>query len=130
MGLMKWLKEKREPSWTYIVDEKTLREYLRREIGFSLKEKLEASADLNIYLHGRKHHIQVWNYGASRDKDERKKGLIIYYDDAQYRTLEDLMDYALRFLPEYFKIELTLGDDVFLNEFKASHPELRAEDHG
>lgn len=129
MGFIKWIKDKWNQTFIYIVDENTLREYIRREIDFSLKENLQASADMNIYLNGEKHHIQVWNFAASDDLEEKVKGLIIYFDDIEYRTIEEFMNGSLRYLPEYFKIELTLGDDVFLNEYKVNHPELREEEY-
>ena len=46
----------------YVVDEETLRKYLNDELNYSLENRLEASANLNIYLNGEKHHIQIWNY--------------------------------------------------------------------
>lgn len=129
MGLIKWFKDKWNQNSTYIVDEETLRKYLKKEIDFSLEHNLEASADFNIYLHGEKHHIQLWNFGASRYKDEQVKGFLFYFDEKEYPTIEELMKYELGHLPKYFKIELTLSDDVFLNEYKDKHPELREEDY-
>lgn len=35
----------------------------------------------------------------------------------------------LRYLPEYFKIELINCDDIMLNKYKEEHPELRLEDY-
>lgn len=129
MGIIKWFKDKWNQSWTYIVTEEILREYLCREIQFSIKENLEASADLNIYLKGEKHHIQMWNYSASADRNEQSKGLVIYFDEKEYADIDELMDNQLGCLPEHFKVELTMGDDNFLNEYKASHPELREADY-
>ena len=93
-----------------------------------MKNDLEASADLNLYVNAQKHHIQIWNYTASKFESEREKGLIFYYDEEEFRTLEDLMSRKLNHLPDYFKIELILGDDVGLNEYKRNHPELKEED--
>ncbi len=129
MGLFKWLKENLNKTFVYIIDLDTLKKYLKREIEFSIKENLQASADLNIFLNGEKHHIQVWNFSASDDPEEKKKGLIIYFNDTGYKNINELIERELRFLPEYFKIELTLSDDAFLNEYKARHPELREEDY-
>lgn len=111
----------------YVVDEKTLKKHLDDELKFSLDNKLEASANLNIYLNGEKHHIQIWNYTES--KFEKEKGLIIYYDEEEFKTLEELYNSKLSNLPEYFKIELIDMDNVFLNEYKKTHPELKIENY-
>lgn len=127
MGFLKKLADKISKGFIYIVDIDTLEKYLKRELEFSLKNDLEASADLNLYVNAKKHHIQIWNYTASKFESEREKGLIFYYDEEEFRTLEDLMSQKLDNLPDYFKIELILGDDAGLNEYKRSHPELKEE---
>ena len=113
----------------YVVDEKTLKQYLENELNFSLENKLEASANFNIYLNNEKHHIQIWNHSESLFEEEKEKGLIIYYDNEEYKTLEELYNSKLNKLPEYFKIELIDTDDTFLNDYKKSHPELKVEDY-
>ena len=128
MGFLKKLADKISKGFIYIVDIDTLEKYLKRELEFSLKNDLEASADLNLYVNAKKHHIQIWNYTASKFESEREKGLVFYYDEEEFRTLEDLMSQKLDNLPDYFKIELILGDDVGLNEYKRNHPELKEED--
>lgn len=111
----------------YVVDEQTLKKHLDDELKFSLDNKLEASANLNIYLNGEKHHIQIWNYTESRF--EKEKGLIIYYDEEEFKTLEELYNSKFSNLPKYFKIELIDMDNVFLNEYKKAHPELKIENY-
>ena len=113
----------------YVIDEKTLKEFLERDLKFSLENKLEASANLNIYLNNEKHHIQIWNHSESSFEEEKVKGLIIYYDDEEYKTLEELYNSKLNNLPEYFKIELLDTDDSYLNDYKKSHPELKIENY-
>ena len=113
----------------YVVDEKTLKEFLEKELKFTLENNLEASANLNIYLNNEKHHIQIWNHAASSFDDEKAKGLIVYYDDEELKTLEELYNLKLNNLPEYFKIELIDTDDDSLNEYKKNHPELNVENY-
>ena len=113
----------------YVVNEKTLKEYLEKELKFSLENRLEASANLNIYLNNEKHHIQIWNHAESSFEDEKQKGLIIYYDKEEYKTLEELYNSKLNNLPEYFKIELIDMDDEYLNDYKKKHPELKIENY-
>ncbi len=113
----------------YVVDEQTLKEYLEKELNFSIENKLEASANLNIYLNNEKHHIQIWNYTGSSFEDEKEKGLIIYYDKEQYKTLEELYNSKLNNLPDYFKIELIDLDNEYLSDYKKNHPELKIENY-
>ncbi len=129
MGLISKIWKKINSGFFYIVDLETLKKHLERELDFSISNNLEASANLNIYLEGNKHHIQIWNYEASSFKDEQEKGLIIYYDEEEYRTLDELYSARLNNLPNYFKIELIGADDVFLNKYKEEHPELKVEDY-
>lgn len=110
----------------YVVDEKTLKKYLEDDLKFSLENDLEASANLNIYLNGEKHHIQIWNYD---DENILKEKLIIYYDKEEFKTLEELYNCKLNNLPKYFKIELIDTDSIFLNEYKKEHPELKIENY-
>jgi hypothetical protein len=129
MGFFKNFLDKINKGFIYIVDEETLRKHLEQNLKFSLDNNLEASANLNIYINNEKHHIQIWNFSASNFKDEKVKGLIINYDDLEFKTIEDLMKNKLNNLPKYFKIELIDSDEVFLNEFKKNHPELKEEDY-
>ena len=80
-------------------------------------------------MNNEKHHIQIWNHAESSFKEEQEKGLIIYYDDEEYKTLEELYNSKLNNLPEYFKIELIDTDDTYLNDYKKNHPELKIEDY-
>lgn len=129
MGFFKKLLKKINTGFIYVVDLETLQNYLKKELRFSLDNNLEASADLNIYLNTEKHHIQIWNYSASKLKEDRAKGVIIYYDDFEFTSIDDLINTKLNYLPTYFKIELTLCDDVELNKYKENHPELREADY-
>jgi uncharacterized protein YlbG (UPF0298 family) len=113
----------------YVVDEQILKKHLEDELKFSIENRLEASANLNIYLNGEKHHIQIWNYAESNYDEEKNKGLIIYYDENEFKTLEELYNSKLNNLPEYFKIELIDMDNKFLNEYKKTHPELKIDNY-
>ena len=113
----------------YVVDAAKFKEYLEKELNFSIDNSLEASANLNIYLNNEKHHIQIWNYKASSFKEEQEKGLVIYFDEEEYKTIEEFYNAKLNNLPEYFKIELIDTDDVMLNEYKKEHPELNPENY-
>lgn len=112
----------------YIIDEPTLKKYLYDELNFSLENQLEASANFNIFLNDEKHHIQIWNHGASNFK-EKEKGVIIYYDKEEFKSIEELFNSKLSNLPNYFKIELIDDDNSELNEYKRNHPELKMEDY-
>lgn len=127
MGILKNLFNKLNTGFFYIVNEEVFKQYLEKELTFSLEHNLEASADLNIYLLGEKHHIQIWNYNAS--KEDAEKGLVVYYDKEEYKSLDELYLNKLNNLPNYFKIELLVTDDVFLNSYKEEHPELKIEDY-
>lgn len=129
MGFLKNFLQKLTSGFFYVVDLETLMRHLERELKFSLDEKLQASANLNVYVGNQKHHVQIWNFSPSEDPEEAKKGVIFYYDDIEYTSLEHLYTQQLRFLPPRFKIELIDGDDVHLNAYKDAHPELRVEDY-
>ncbi|MBQ3257068.1 MAG: hypothetical protein IJA67_06630 [Oscillospiraceae bacterium] len=124
MGFFSWLKDKLDQGRPYIVDEETLRAYLQSEIDFSLAHNLESVADLYIHHNGQKHDLMIWNFAASRDREERNKGLLFYYDDEEFLSIDDLFAKRLTRLSGYFKIELKLGDSVFLNQYRDQHPEL------
>ena len=113
----------------YVIDEQTLKKYLEDELKFSIENRLEASANLNVYLNGEKHHIQIWNYAESNYDEEKIKGLTIYYDKDEFKALEELYNSKLNNLPEYFKIELIDMDNNYLNEYKKAHPELKVENY-
>ena len=113
----------------YIVNGEVLKTYLKNELDFSLENNLEASANLYIYLNNEKHHVQIWNHSASDFKEEQEKGLIVYYDKEEFKTLEELYNSKLVDLPEFFKIELIDMDNQYLNDYKKNHPELKIENY-
>lgn len=129
MKILKKIISKITSGFFYIVDIETLKKYLELELQFSLENNLEASANLNIYINQKKHHILIWNYSASNFKEEQLKGLIIYYDDEEFKNLNDLYSKYLNSLTEYFKIELIDSDSTFLNEYKKNHPELKLDNY-
>lgn len=135
MSFFKKMIEKLMQGHFYVVDINTLDEFLKDELKFTLEYNLEASSHFNIYYKGEKHTIQVWNHAASSFADEKAKGLIVYYDQIEYKSIEELMENAiisnvkLKEINEYFKIELIDGDSVFLNEYRSKHPELNVEDY-
>lgn len=135
MNFFKKIINKLNEGFLYVIDINILKKYLEDELEFSISNDLEASANLNIYYKGEKHHIQIWDFRASNFADERTKGLIVYYDDAEYKSIEELMENAiianirLKDIKDYFKIELIDCDSVFLNEYKSQHPELKVEDY-
>lgn len=129
MGILKNFFKKLQSGFFYVVDGNKLVWFLNEELQFSLENHLEASANINIYLHGEKHHIQIWNYTASAVQSEKEKGIIIYYDEEEYSTIEELCKEKLDELPKYFKIELIDGNDVRLENYMKEHPELRVEDY-
>lgn len=135
MGFFGKIIKKLTAGYFYVVDIKTLNELLQKDLEFSLLNNLEVSTDLNIYYKEEKHHLQIWNHGASNFPEEKAKGLIIYYDDIEYKTIEECMNNAtianikLKDIEGYFKIELTESDSEFLNEYQKNHPELNVEDY-
>lgn len=135
MGFFKKIMDKLSQGFSYVVDTNTLKEYLEFELKYSLENNLEASAHCNVYYKGDKHQIQVWNYQASTFADEQVKGLIVYYDEIEYKSIEQLMEEAtisgtkLKDINEYFKIEVLDVDSEFLNNYKKNHPELKVEDY-
>ena len=135
MSLLKKMIEKLTQGYFYVVDINVLKEFLNDELKFTLENNLEASSHLKLYYKGEKHTIQVWNHAASNFADEKAKGLIVYYDDIEYKSIEELFENAiisnikLKDIKDYFKIELIDSDSVFLNEYKDQHPELNVEDY-
>lgn len=115
--------------WFYVIDLPTLRQYISKSCAFAKENNLECAAAFYLYLNGEKHMIGVSNQSAGLDEDMPGTGFIFSYDDFEYASLESLLSQKLRFLPPYFKINLPDGDDVWLNEYKAKHPELKAEDY-
>lgn len=128
MGFLKKWFEKIMSGFFYVVDLETFREYLEREKRFSLEENLEACVNLTLYVNGEKHPVEIWNYGASADAEEQAKGFRAFYDEKEFLSIEDMIRVKMSNLPAYFKIELTDADNVWLNEYKENHPELRVED--
>lgn len=114
--------------WFYMVDLETLKTFLEQECRFAEEHKLELAANLYVYVGQEKHHILIGNDSASLDDDMPVQGWVYAYDDMEFSSLETLINQKLRFLPPYFKINLPDGDSVFLNEYKAAHPELKIED--
>ena len=135
MGFFKKFMEKLNQGFLYVVDINTFKEYLEFELKFSMENNLEASAHCNIYYNGEKHQVQVWNYQASTFIDEQVKGLVVYYDEAEYKSINQLMEEAtifetkLKDINGYFKIEVLDTDSEFLNNYKKDHPELKVEDY-
>lgn len=115
--------------WFYIVDLETLKAFLEQECQFARENKLELAANLYVYVGQEKHHILIGSDSVSLDADMPGAGFAYSYDDAEYATLDTLISQKLRFLPPYFKIHLPDGDSVFLNAYKAAHPELKVEDY-
>ncbi len=62
-------------------------------------------------------------------REERKKGLYISYDEEEFHTPEEFYQAHIDKIPGYFKIELLWADDDTLNSFKKAHPELKVEDY-
>ena len=135
MGFFKKMIEKFNEGFFYVVDINTLRDYINEDLEITLEQKLEAGAHLNIYYNGDKHEIQVWNYAASDFQDEKEKGLIVYYDKIEYKSVEELFDNAiisntkLKDIKEFFKIELIDMDSNYFKEYQKKHPELKVEDY-
>ena len=135
MGFFKKMIEKFNEGFFYVVDINTLRDYINEDLEITLDQKLEAGAHLNIYYNGDKHEIQVWNYAASDFQDEKEKGLIVYYDKIEYKSVEELFDNAiisntkLKDIKEFFKIELIDMDSNYFKEYQKKHPELKVEDY-
>lgn len=135
MGFFKKMIEKFNEGFFYVVDINTLRDYINEDLEITLDQKLEAGAHLNIYYNGEKHEIQVWNYAASDYQDEKEKGLIVYYDKIEYKSVDELFDNAiisntkLKDIKEFFKIELIDMDSNYFKEYQKKHPELKVEDY-
>lgn len=128
MGFFKKIFEKLNQGFFYVVDNDTFRAYMDREERLCIQGAPEAGADLNIYVNGEKHRLQIWNDYDSENEEDRQKGYVVYFDEKEYATVNDMLFCELPDLPGYFKIELNLADDVELNAYKESHPELRVED--
>lgn len=113
----------------YVVDKPILKQYLEKELEFSINEHLDASANLYLYLNSTKNHLQIWNYTDSIDENLRYKGIVVYYNESEFKSIDELFLNALNNLPEYFKIELIDMDNAFLNQYRSAHPELKIEDY-
>ena len=120
--------DKLTKGFCYWVDMGALVEYMNQELAFSLENNLEASAQFYIYYNNEKHKIVVWNYAASNFKDERAKGLIVYFDDDEYKSIEEMVENAaigeikLKDIKESFEIESIYIDIPFLKEYEKNHP--------
>lgn len=124
MGFLKKLfKSEFFAGFFYVVDSDALKTYLEQACRFTLEENLVYVTELYIFTNAEKHHLEVYL------QEEPGQGFEFHYDEETYLSMESLFFQKLRFLPPYFKINLPLGDDVWLNEYKAAHPELRVEDY-
>lgn len=113
----------------YVIDLPTLREYLERSCRFAKENNLESAAELYLYLGGEKHLIGASNQSAGLDDDMPGNGFLFSFDEFEYASLDTMIRQKLSFLPPYFKINLPDGSDVWLNEYKKNHPELKVEDY-
>ena len=127
MGILKSFIDKLTKGYYYVVDAQTFRTFLERDLQFCVNEDLVFCTGLNLFFSGKKHFMQMFNNLA--DEENPRDGVTIVYDGTEYTSIESFFECALRYLPAYFKIELTLGDDVWLNEYKATHLDLNPEDY-
>lgn len=129
MEFFKKIFEKFNSGFFYVIDKDVLKDYLSQELDYAVSNNLEACANLYIYLSGKKHNITIWNYEASKNLEEKNKGVIFYYNDEEYKSLDELYERRIDSLNGFFKVELPDFDSKFLNEYKEAHPELKVEDY-
>lgn len=122
MGFLKSIKEF-FTGFFYVVDVETLIEYINRNVALCFEDKNPFCTEFNMHFGGEKRFVQVFNNAFDEDAPGRE-GISVVCGEKEYGSVEEFVREALRFAPQYFKIELTLSDDVFLNEYKAAHPEL------
>ena len=105
-NLFKKLASQWNNGFFYVVDGKTLKMVLEKDIEFSKKNKLEAINEFYLYLDGKQHHVMVWDYSFSSKEEERKKGLYISYDEEEFHTLEEFYQTHIEKIPGYFMTTL------------------------
>lgn len=112
--------------YTYVVDMPTFRKYLQTAVDLAKKENLEMADESYIYKDGEKRVIQIFNLDAT---GEGEGFIYCYKKEEEFHSLDELIEKRLFDLPQYFKLVLPYGDDVFLNEYKEAHPELNPEEY-
>ncbi len=127
MGFLQKMKEF-FTGFFYVVDAETLIDYINRNVYFSYEERNPFCTEFNMYFGEEKYFVQVFNDAFDEDS-ARHEGISVVCGGKEYGSVEEFAREALRFAPQFFKIELTLSDDTVLNEYKAAHPELDPENY-
>ena len=117
----------------YVVDDKTLSEYIEKEISSSEKYEYELIGDFCIFPDGNKKRVLILNHKFATSDEDIGKGIVYYCcyggEDIPYNSISELLDKEFPQRTVYYKIEFLDADSEFLNEFMKCHPELSVEDY-
>ena len=113
--------------FSYLVDYDTLIKYMREEENFSIENNLESGFHYYLYLNNEKVEVQSWYFSFSKIEEEAAKGSVYYWNKEEFNSLDSLIENKLGRFDNYVLIELIYSDNVMLNEYKKSHPELDIE---
>jgi len=109
---------------SYLVDYDTLIRYMKEEEKVSLDNSLEAGFHYYLYSNNEKNEVQAWYHTFSNDESEKAKGNIYYWNKEEFNSLENLVENKIQRYEGHILIELIDSDNVMLNEYRSSHPEL------
>lgn len=119
-----FLTRKKSFPFSYLLDYETLIQYMKEEDKFNCDNKLEAGFHYYFYQNDKKIEAQAWYYTFSSSKTEKDKGIIYYWNNEEFHSLDSLIENKIEKFDGYVLIELIDGDSTLLNEFRENHKEL------
>lgn len=130
MGFLKKLKNFFE-GYYYVVDDKTLSEYIEKEIAVTEQVKVDIVTEFMIFPDGQKQKVLICNHKFTYEGEDVGKGIVYYFGNEQvpYNSITELLDRHHPHRTNYYKIRLELADSEFLKDYMSAHLELNAEEY-
>lgn len=72
----------------------------------------------------KKSDIQARHFSSSSLKTEQIKGNIYYFNNEEFKSIDELIAERIPRFKGYILVELLSGDDITLNKFREDHKEL------
>lgn len=108
----------------YLLGYDTLLDYMKRTDKDSFDNNFEASFHFYLYNEKEKSDIQAWHFSSSNLKTEQVKGDIYYFNNEEFKSIDELIAERIPRFEGYVLVELLSGDDITLNKFREDHKEL------
>lgn len=130
MGIMKKLKSF-FAGYSYVVDDKTLLEYIEKEIAVTEQVKVDIVTEFTIFPNGEKKRVLICNHKFTYEGEDVGKGVVYYFgnEEIAYNSIIELLNKHYPYRENYYKVRLELSDSELLNEYMMAHPELKIEEY-